>query len=85
MTVEQIKKQIDALSPRERAEIASYAIRSLDPEEDVDEQEIEAAWKAELARRLDAMQSGKAVGIPAEEVMARLREKYPGNRPRTIT
>lgn len=44
------------------------------PETDPD---IEAAWNVEIRRRIADFDSGKDVGIPAEEVFARLREKYP--------
>jgi hypothetical protein len=37
--------------------------------------EIEAAWQAEIARRVEEIQSGKARGgIPGGEVLARVRK-----------
>jgi putative addiction module component (TIGR02574 family) len=74
MTLDQLKEQLTMLSPEERAELALYLLRSLDDGED---EGAEAAWDAELARRFAEIDSGKAVGIPAEDVLARLREKYP--------
>jgi putative addiction module component (TIGR02574 family) len=41
---------------------------------DTDSQE---AWKAELQRRWEEMESGKVVGQPAESVFADLRTKNP--------
>ena len=38
--------------------------------------EIEKAWRAEIARRLKQLDSGKAKTIPAEKVFAKLRAKY---------
>jgi putative addiction module component (TIGR02574 family) len=35
--------------------------------------ETEAAWKAEIARRIEEIQTGKVQGIPGEEVSARIR------------
>ena len=35
--------------------------------------EIEAAWKAEIDRRIEEIQTGKVQGIPADEVSARIR------------
>ena len=35
--------------------------------------EIEAAWKAEITRRVDEIQTGKVQGIPGEEVSAGIR------------
>lgn len=40
------------------------------------QEEWEAAWLPELERRLEELDSGKVVGIPAEEVMRRMKEKY---------
>jgi putative addiction module component (TIGR02574 family) len=76
MTIEQLKEQVDALSPEDRAELTRYLLCSHDPEND-DEQAVEAAWDVVLQRRLAEIESGKAVGVPAEEVLARLRKKYP--------
>jgi putative addiction module component (TIGR02574 family) len=36
--------------------------------------EIEAAWKTEIDRRIEEIQSGKVKGIPTEEVSARIRK-----------
>jgi putative addiction module component (TIGR02574 family) len=36
--------------------------------------EIEAAWKTEIDRRIEEIQSGKVKGIPAEKVLARIRK-----------
>jgi putative addiction module component (TIGR02574 family) len=36
--------------------------------------EIEAAWKTEIDRRIEEIQSGKIKGIPAEESLARARK-----------
>ena len=33
----------------------------------------EAAWKTEIARRLEEIQTGQAQGIPAEEVFAKAK------------
>ncbi len=72
-TAEKLKAELSRLSPQERAELADFLIHSLDNETDAD---AEAAWDAELARRLDEIKSGKAVGEPAEKVLRELREKY---------
>ena len=37
--------------------------------------EIEAAWNTEITKRLSEIREGRAEGIPAEEVFARLRSK----------
>jgi putative addiction module component (TIGR02574 family) len=75
MTVEQLKEQVNMLSPEERAALALHLLRSLDGEDEVDQHEIDAAWREEITRRVTEIKSGRAVGIPSEEVHAQLREK----------
>jgi putative addiction module component (TIGR02574 family) len=70
---ERIKEEILLLEPRDRAELAHLLISSLDEDEDTD---AEAAWDAELAARVADVESGKALGEPADIVFARIREKY---------
>jgi hypothetical protein len=48
-------------------------IHSLDEDVDAD---AEAAWDAELARRMEEIRAGKAVGELADTVFAELRKKY---------
>ena len=72
-TVERLKEEIGILTNQERAEIARFAIHSLDQEEGDD---AEAAWEVELARRVSDIESGRAVGKPADRVFAGLREKH---------
>ncbi|HEY5296751.1 MAG TPA: addiction module protein [Verrucomicrobiae bacterium] len=38
------------------------------------DEETEAAWQAEISRRIEDIQSGKVRGIPGEEVSARVRK-----------
>lgn len=72
-TAEKLKTQLAQLSTQERAELAHFLIHSLDEGVDAD---ADAAWDAELARRLEEIRSGKAVGEPAEKVFAELRKKH---------
>jgi putative addiction module component (TIGR02574 family) len=72
-TAERMKHELAQLSQRDRAELAHFLIHSLDEEADPD---AEAAWDAELARRMAEIQSGQAVGEPAEQVFAEIRAKY---------
>ncbi len=74
-TVEQLKSQIGGLSQRERAELAHFILTTLDPEED--EKEVAAAWEAEVARRVEQINSGQIVGKPADQLFAELRQQYP--------
>jgi putative addiction module component (TIGR02574 family) len=70
---EKLKSELVRLTPKDRAELAHFLICSLDADADAD---AEAAWDAELARRLEDIKAGKAVGEPAHKVFAELREKY---------
>ena len=38
------------------------------------EPDIEAAWKTEVHRRIEEIETGKVKGIPAEESLARVRK-----------
>jgi putative addiction module component (TIGR02574 family) len=72
LTLEQLKASANQLSKSERADLAYYLMTTIAPEP-VDD---DAAWQAEMDRRADEIRSGKAVGIPVEEVLAELRAKY---------
>lgn len=61
--------QLDALSCRERAELAHVLPRSLETVEEG----AEEAWDRELERRKVRIRSGEATGTPAEEVFAQGR------------
>jgi putative addiction module component (TIGR02574 family) len=70
---EQLKTTLAQLPVDDRAALAHFLVQTLDEEEDSDSQ---AAWDAELERRFTEIESGHAEGEPAEQVLARLREKY---------
>ena len=57
------------LDERDRATLAGLLIESLEEEPDKD---LEAAWKAEVQRRIEELDSGDAETIPWEDVKARL-------------
>ena len=73
VTAEKIRTELAGLDAAERAEQAHHFIQSLDSGADAD---AEAASDAELARRAEEIRSGRAVGIPAEQVFSELRAKY---------
>lgn len=56
------------LLPGERAALAQKLLESLDEDED-----LEAAWVAEAARRDAEIESGAVRAIPVEEALAHLR------------
>jgi putative addiction module component (TIGR02574 family) len=72
-TAAQLKNMLSQLSANDRAELARFLIESLDEGMDDD---AEAAWEAELARRLTEIESGSARGEAVETVFAELRKKY---------
>ena len=72
-TLERFKTELATLSTNERAELAQFLIHSLDDES---EESVEAAWDAELARRVESIQRGEDNGEPADGVFQALREKY---------
>ena len=59
-----------ALTPEDRAELATSLIDSLDAVPDVD---VEAAWQEEIAGRLAAIRAGAAKLVPWEEVRRKAR------------
>lgn len=67
------KSQLLTLLPDERAELACFLLESLDP----DEEEIDRSWAIEVSRRVEEIRSGKAIGIPVDDLLAELRERYP--------
>jgi putative addiction module component (TIGR02574 family) len=61
------------LSVQERAKLAHILITSIDEKAEGD---ISSAWDVELKKRVQEIREGKVKGIPAEEVFAKLEEKY---------
>lgn len=75
ISFEQIKAEAAKLSFSERAELADELLRSLDPpaDDDATPEEIEAAWAAEIKRRMEMIDRGEATFIDGDESMARIR------------
>jgi putative addiction module component (TIGR02574 family) len=71
LTLQELKDASSGLAAPERAELAHFLLRSLEPEEEG----WAEAWREELGRRLQEIRSGQIVGVPAEDVLARLRER----------
>jgi putative addiction module component (TIGR02574 family) len=69
LTVEQIVEEARRWAPEKVAELVSRLTQDLhssDPE-------TQAAWKAEIARRLEEIQTGAVQDIPGEEISARIQ------------
>ncbi|HSY91757.1 MAG TPA: addiction module protein [Candidatus Binatus sp.] len=69
--IEELLKKAMALTPQARADLASSLIDSLDQTVDED---VEAAWQEEIARRVEELESGKVKTIPWTEVRRRGQE-----------
>ena len=71
-TAQQILEEARQLPPEE----IDWLVESLLVRDtDESQEQVDAAWEAEVQRRLDEIDSGKVKLIPAEEVFARLRER----------
>jgi putative addiction module component (TIGR02574 family) len=62
---QELLKKALALPERERADLASTLIESLD---DTVDENAEAAWQGEIVRRLEEVRSGKAKTTSWEDV-----------------
>ena len=71
-TVDSILDTALALPPTERARIAAELIASLDEGEDTG---VEAAWVAEIERRISEVESGEAETSTWEEARSRIKSK----------
>lgn len=68
--VAELSAQAKALSPEDRARLAEELLASLDPHE----ADVDAAWDAELRRRIDEVERGVAELIPADRAFAQVRQ-----------
>ncbi len=73
-TLERLKAECEALTSQERMDLVLFLLTALEPDAD---EGVDAAWEAEVARRVEEIRSGRAVGIPADQLFADLREQEP--------
>jgi len=71
LTLEQIVEETRQLPREQVAELVDNLTLSLHQAMDP---AVETAWKTEVARRVEEIQTGKVRGIPGEEVSARIRK-----------
>ena len=62
-------KEASDLSEKDRADLAGLLLESLEDEPDED---VEAAWAAEIERRVAELDAGTVASIPWEQVRQRL-------------
>lgn len=67
MTLEQLKTEAMKFSAEERADLADWLWVSATPRE-----EVKAAWDAEIARRVAAINAGEAEFVSSEVVMTEI-------------
>jgi putative addiction module component (TIGR02574 family) len=83
MTMAALKKEVLKLPAEDRIKLAEDVLESVD---DFTTPEIDAAWRAEIRRRVDEVESGKVKGIPAKQVLKESRKalnearRLPSNR-----
>jgi len=76
--IDQLKTAMAGLPSADRAELAHYLLLSLDESTDNStDDEALTAWHHELTLRVEEVRSGKVIGIPLEQVVAELRERFP--------
>lgn len=70
-SISDIAEQAKALSPAERVALAEVLLESVQVSGDP---EVEAAWQAELSRRVAEVESGATILVPSEDVYAKARK-----------
>jgi putative addiction module component (TIGR02574 family) len=73
-TIQEVRKEVMALSAGERASLAHDLILSLEDPADL---ELDAGQEAEIQRRVQMVREGKASGRPSDEVFADIKAKAP--------
>jgi putative addiction module component (TIGR02574 family) len=76
---ELLKQALD-LPVDQRVELVERLVHSLE-ETPFASPEVEAAWRAEVHRRIDEIDRGEVQLIPAEDVFRKLRERRGANAP----
>ena len=69
ITLDQIVEETRHWPPEKVGELVGRLTEDLH----ASDPETEAAWKTEIERRIEEIQTGKIQGIPGEEVSARIR------------
>lgn len=81
MNVEEVEQALLALDEHDRVAVIHRGLRSLDTEDaNVDQAEVDAAWRSELRRRIDDVESGKVELVDVDESHAQLRTELAARR-----
>lgn len=65
-------ERVDSLPIDMKIEIVDKILESLSPTQ----KDIDDLWKAEVERRIDDLESGKAKTIPGDQVFANIRGRF---------
>ena len=75
-STDSFESQLLTLPPAARARLVEVLLASLDQEvESGPAAEVEAAWMAEVERRLAELRDGSVAGVPVAKVFAAVRER----------
>lgn len=81
MTMAQVEEAFMALDRREQAAILQRGIRNLDTRsEDLPQDDVEAAWRDELSRRIDDIRSGAVELLDFDESHRQIRAQLIARR-----
>jgi hypothetical protein len=72
MTIEELELELDKLSGSEKKQLLRRLIAALDEEQDED---AERLWLEEAQRRYKELKDGVVAAIPAEESIAKARDR----------
>jgi len=81
VSVKELEDQALQLGARERAELVSVLIASLEGEMQGAAEEIAAAWDAEIERRVGEMEAGRMKFVDDDEALRALRARAAQRRP----
>ena len=73
MSTDEIIEEAQALPPQERVLVVDSLLRSLNPPDP----EMDTKWLAVARERLAEYRSGDVQGVPGEEVLAKLDNRFP--------
>lgn len=81
MKVAEVEQALLALDQHDRAAVIHSGLRSLHPEDaSADQGKIDTAWRIELRRRIDDIESGKVELLDVDESHAQLRAELAARR-----
>jgi len=79
-TLNQLRSEALRLSAESRARLATTLIESLEGGAERVEREIEAMWADEAEQRLRRHEAGEVEAVPANEVLAEIRQRLRDKR-----